>query len=99
MKKPRQPKYVLIDAEETNAEHPETFWIPEKAERESLPPGSIVKCIFQNKRDPAERMWVIVKEKLEDGTYRGELNNHPAFIQAKAGDDVFFSAKHVIQIH
>lgn len=101
MPKERKPRYTLLDAEQQNAEHPETFWIPEKADRQSLKPGQIVKCIFQGtkQKNPTERMWVIVHEVLPDGSYRGELNNHPTFIHAKAGDAVIFSAKHVIQIY
>lgn len=101
MPKPRKPRYTLVDGEQANAEHPDTFWMPEKTAREALRPGQIVKCIFQstNEKEPSERMWVLVHEKLPDGSYRGELNNHPTFIHAKAGDAVSFSAKHVIQIY
>jgi hypothetical protein len=42
-------------------------------------------------------MWVIVRLG-KDGHYVGELNNHPVGIDAKAGDEVRFDARHVLEL-
>jgi hypothetical protein len=66
-----------------------------------LGPGDIVKCAFEAPEGSdlgGERMWIIVKEVRDDGTYLGELNSHPMFIDAKAGDYVSFRPEHVIDI-
>jgi hypothetical protein len=48
--------------------------------------------------ESAERMWVIVKQKLSDG-YVGALDNIPATIQnLEAGEEFKFGPEHVIAI-
>lgn len=102
----------LASGERLHAEHPDTFWIPEREKRESLARGDAAKLIFEIEGDDpdtgaitigGERMWVIVAEKIGD-TYIGILDNQPASIEA--ADDVYltmgaevpFQAEHIIDI-
>jgi len=87
--------------------NPDTFEIPDEAQRRNLVGGDIVKLIFEIEvRDadlgPAsERMWVLVHDRAGP-YYVGELNNHPASSDEqdvlRAGDRVVFLPEHVISI-
>jgi hypothetical protein len=93
--------YTLGNGEEYHSKSPKIFWIPERSDREALGPGDMVKCVFEapeGSEAGGERMWVLVKEVRDDGTYRGELNSHPIIINAKTGDEVLFGPEHVIDI-
>jgi len=94
-----RPAYTLEDGEALHVSHPTTFWIPGEAERKSLKTGQIAKLIFKGNTHCCERMWVIVTEVKSDGSYVGQLDNHPTCIRAKAGDAVRFEPRHVINIH
>ena len=89
--------YTLVNVEDMNQKHPETFEILSRKERESVLIGDFVKCIFQGK-EGSERMWVIVQKDLGALRYEGELDNDPVFINAKCGDKVIFSPEHIAQI-
>lgn len=96
-------KYTLDDGEEIHREAPETFWIPNAAERGSLQPGQIVKLVFRIELDDdevhVERMWVQVKERNAAG-YVGELDNDPyCTTELRAGAVVLFEPRHVIDIY
>jgi len=98
--------WELEDGESRHVEAPATFEIPPLAERQSLKAGQIVKLVFRIAlRDKAgldsertERMWVTVGEPQGLG-YTGSLDNDayctPEF---KAGLQLFFEPRHVIQI-
>lgn len=89
---------------------PETFWIPEEAERRGLIAGDVVKLVFEIRLPDdksfgdvfGERMWVIVHGR-SGPYYVGELNNVPACSgeqdYLKAGDRVVFLPEHVIGIY
>lgn len=88
-------RYTLTDAEQRAAEHPLTFNIPTKQERENLLPGDFAKMIF----DERERMWVEVSAQTEDGGYHGCLDNNPIVVTyLRRGDVVTFYPKHVIEV-
>jgi hypothetical protein len=90
----------LVSAEECHAQNPERFWIPDKADRESLQPDDIVKVIFKTYTGDnitGERIWVIVTGRVGD-KYIGKLDNTPYIIAGKYGDQVYFRAEHVIDI-
>lgn len=97
--------YTLADAEKRHAAHPDTFFIPSASDRENLDTESTVKLIFEcgepdeDGFKQAERMWVQITERHEDGSYTGKLDNHPVFIEAKAGDVVKFEPRHIINIY
>lgn len=99
--------WTLEDGETIAAQYPDTFWIPEQAQREALQPGQVVKLIFRiavedeagNEEVHVERMWVIVTGR-EGTLYQGELDNQPYCTdEMNPGFPVCFEARHVINIH
>jgi uncharacterized protein YegJ (DUF2314 family) len=95
-------EYVLDNGEELNREHPDTFWIPLRDERENLLPGELVKLIFRislEEEQHVERMWVIVKERVANG-YIGVLDNDPyCTTELQSGEQIEFRPEHIIQIY
>lgn len=100
--------WCLEDGEACHAAAPETFWLPERQQRESLQPGDLAKLIFRMSVDnpdqdfvAVERMWVVVRERTSSG-YLGILDNEPNAIAENdefwLGTELPFSAKHVINI-
>jgi hypothetical protein len=90
----------LISAEECHARTPERFWIPDKADRDSLQPGDTAKVLFRTYTGDnigGERIWIEVAGRVGD-KYIGRLGNTPFIIAGKYGDRVYFRAKHVIDI-
>ena len=97
--------YELDNAEEIHREYPDSFWMPEKAIREALQPGNLVKLIFRMEETAGsddvsvERMWVEVTEK-KPSSYLGVLSNDPAGSECvKCGQLVRFQACHVIEVY
>ncbi|MGP9666400.1 toll/interleukin-1 receptor domain-containing protein [Halomonas sp. AOP22-C1-8] len=91
---------------------PETFYMPEEKERQTLNEGDIVKLIFiikvsEDPEDPdddgtfGERMWVIVTGR-NGPYYTGVLNNVPVTSDEQENlfleDEVIFLPEHVIDI-
>lgn len=95
-------EYTLDNGEELNQEFPETFVIPPREERENLLPGELVKLIFRitlEEEQHVERMWVLVKERKDNG-YIGKLDNDPyCTTEPRAGENVEFRPEHVIQVY
>lgn len=95
--------YSLIDGEQMNLEHPDTFWMPDLADRRALQRGDIVKLMFDPIGDGiTERMWVRVLEPMDaDGVIVGELDAVPVFDDKgiDIGDIVRFEPRHVIDIY
>ncbi|HEV7233637.1 MAG TPA: hypothetical protein VGN36_05280 [Sphingorhabdus sp.] len=99
--------WCLDDGEEYHQAAPETFWIPDLADREQLQPGDLVKLIFRIAVDDpeddvaVERMWVIVRERVAGG-YLGILDNEPSSIDENddfwLGTELPFQPRHVINI-
>ncbi|UVC08741.1 DUF2314 domain-containing protein [Rhizobium sp. TH2] len=99
--------WCLDDGEEINREYPDTFWIPDRKDREGLQPGDFAKLIFrisvENDEEPVvvERMWVVVSKRLPGG-YLGILDNDPDSIAENdslwSGVEIPFQAHHVINI-
>jgi hypothetical protein len=88
-----------MSAEECHAQSPETFWIPDRADRDSLQPGDVAKVIFKTYTGDVsgERIWIEVTGRVGD-KYTGRLGNKPFIIAGKYGDRVYFRAEHVIDI-
>ena len=92
--------YELDNAESLNNEYPDTFDIPLKELRDTLPIGTIVKLIFRmesrvnNSHEiKVERMWVKIIDK-EDGFYIGTLDNDPyADVYVKHEQTIYFESK------
>jgi hypothetical protein len=103
--------WELRSAEESHAQHPDTFWIPSREERENLQRGQAARLIFDIESiDDAgqvqlqgERMWVVVSERC-GGLYVGILDNQPASVEPGEkvylyfGAEVPFGPEHVIDI-
>lgn len=95
--------YTLLDAEAQAHLHPDTFHIPERAERAALGLGTYAKLCFQGSALPrpihGERMWVTVTGTTASGRYIGRLNNIPVFVPGLAlGDRIEFEPRHVLDI-
>lgn len=96
--------YRLVNGEDINREHPDTFFIPSRYERETVEPGQLVKLIFElvdsDDEDPsAERMWVMVKSR-DELVYLGALDNEPYSIpNLHAEDPVMFGPENIIDIY
>lgn len=89
----------LINAEERSSQNPSSFKIPSKESRDSIKEGDIVKLIFTNANNDAERMWVIVKE-AKNHKYKGTLDNDPTIIKnLHANDEINFGPEHIIDIY
>lgn len=99
----------LRSGENVNQENPEDFWIPPLEERLNLKKGDGVKLIFDfeafdengNLQIGGERMWVVVKEKIDD-FYLGILDNQPASIDEGFLDrnsEIYFKAEHIVDIN
>ncbi len=94
--------YILEDGEQQHEEFPDTFWIPPAEQRKRLQKDQLVKLLFRitaNGETQTERMWVIIEKKTSDG-YLGVLDNDPYCTdEMKAGLEVRFQPRHVIQIY
>ena len=97
----RNVTYRLADGEDLHAQAPRSFFIPPRAERETLQPGDYAKLLFEiidpAPSDPgAERMWVQVLGS-GGGRYVGALMNTPhAITTISVGDRVDFGPEHII---
>lgn len=95
-------EFRLDDGEAIQTDHPETFRIPSRMQRENLLPGELVKLILRIAVGPktdVERMWVIVKSRA-NGAYVGTLDNDPlCTTELKSGHEIKFGPEHVIQIY
>jgi hypothetical protein len=96
-------EFWLGNGELRNQQNPRTFFIPTRAERESVEPGDLVKLLFEvvNATDDmpsAERMWVKVTV-ADGGRYVGELDNEPAALQSIGpGSRIEFGPEHIISL-
>lgn len=94
--------WTIEDADPIAAQYPYTFYKPSRDLIAGVRPGEAVKLIFRfTSDDPeapaAERMWVLVDERLPDGSFRGRLNNEPRHIaDLKFDDPVSFQPCHII---
>jgi hypothetical protein len=100
--------WALLSAEERHAQHPDTFHIPPRSEREALSPGDAAQLLFDIETKEGERvidrgvdrMWVIVKRR-KGNLYTGVLDSDPGRAEGlslREGVEVVFSAEHVIAI-
>jgi hypothetical protein len=94
----------LENVEETAKQYPDSFFIPPIEERKSQKRGDSVRLHFHIKNpqegEPrAERMWVKIKQEMGlFRSYKGELENAPAYIEdLNPGDLITFKACHIAQ--
>ena len=102
--------WQLDSGEARHAASPDTFWIPERSEREQLHRGQAARLLFELEGEGekgvervVERMWVIVAERVDQG-YIGILDNQPASLEPAPhvylteGAEIPFWPEHVIDI-
>ena len=100
--------WTLLSGEARHAADPQTFWIPNRRERESLSPGDAAQLLFDIETREAgrvvdrgvDRMWVIVKSRVGD-LYCGVLDSDPGRAEGLSlhpGIEVTFAPEHVIAI-
>jgi hypothetical protein len=93
--------FRLANAEARHRQYPRSFFIPDRAERESLRPGDLVRLHFEivsprPGQPEAERMWVEVTGRDAAG-YVGVLTNVPVVITTIGpGGTVRFGPEHVM---
>lgn len=96
--------YLLTSGVELHEKHPDTFWIPDKEEKDSVRPGDCVKLIFSDGPGlpGAERMWVKVTSIVvtREGTesLKGTLANVPLSLPLAVGDPIEFGPEHIIAV-
>ena len=94
--------WSLDDVSDRPKESKYTFYLPSKTVLKNLKIGDGVKLVFNcdvenDKGWSAERMWVRITKKSILG-YEGFLDNDPYYIpDIKAGDNIRFKSKHIIQ--
>ena len=94
--------WTLRDSSETAREFKYTFYKPSELEISQVNSGENVKLIFDFVSDDpdapeAERMWVIVDQIGQDGTFVGSLDNTPRWIKdLQPGDTIEFDSRHII---
>ena len=100
--------WTLISALTCHRANPDSFEIPSKTAREQLQPGDAVKLLFDIETKESgklidrgiDRMWVIVKCRMESG-YVGVLDNDPGAaenLRLRESDTIIFRPEHVAAI-
>jgi hypothetical protein len=98
--------WSLANADDMNARHPRSFFVPPVARRRALRPGELVRLEFRygphadrEEEGHIERMWVEVLDQQADGHTHGRLRNRPIRLTAiEIGDVVDFEPEHVLSI-
>lgn len=100
--------WCLESGDAYHAAAPNTFWIPDRISRETLQPGDLAKLIFRISIDDPdepialERMWVLVRERIEGVGYLGILDNDPSAVAENeefwSGVELPFAPHHIINI-
>jgi hypothetical protein len=104
--------WELKNGEDSHAESPATFWLPELEKRKNLKRGDAAKLMFAIECESedgsiliqTERMYVIVSE-ICASQYIGILDHQPVCVEKGNqsvylcfGAEIAFSAEHVIDI-
>ena len=100
--------WTLVSAEIRHNEHPESFRIPARIERESLRTADAAKLLFDIETREAgrvidrgvDRLWVIVKGRAGIH-YVGVLDSDPGIAPGMAlrpGTEVVFGPEHIIDV-
>jgi hypothetical protein len=100
--------WTLVSAEVRHNEHPDSFRIPDRIERESLRTGDAAKLLFDIETREAgraidrgvDRLWVIVKRRAGIH-YVGVLDSDPGIAQGltlRPGTEVLFGPEHIIDL-
>lgn len=101
-------RWELFSGVVRHRDSPDTFWIPDEDDRDSVTIGDLVKLIFEydieaTEEDPhtAERMWVRITDRI-DQFYIGSLDNEPIvardYHKLAVGSRIVFLSEHIIDI-
>lgn len=103
--------YTLEDVEVMSILYPDTFHIPDAADRSAIKVGEYVKVIFKYGEPvttmvgviDSERIWVMVTSRKENVSelkveYEGTLANVPLNKMLKHGDKVSFTNNDISQV-
>lgn len=94
----RKDNYILEDISKLATEIVFDYPIPTKQEKENLTKGDLVKLVFLDKENFAERMWVEFIEK-ENGLLKGILSNDALENEfLKYGKKLYFHPNHIFEI-
>ena len=100
--------WTLVSAEVRHNEHPDSFRIPDRADRENLRAGDAATLLFDIETREAgevidrgvDRMWVIVKRRV-GSQYIGVLDNDPGIadgLKLRPGTELLFGPEHIIDL-
>jgi len=89
--------YFLVNCQEMNENHPDSFEIPPINDIKELRVGDFARLIFENEQKEGERMWVQITEIDKDSwLFEGKLTNKPIVIVNLEEDDIVrFGTRHV----
>lgn len=96
----------LVDVEEMNRQHPETFYIRSEDERTTLQVGDFAKVVLGFERKPngctGERPWIWIHHVSSVGgriRYTGTIANVLTELESlREGDRVVFGPEHVADV-
>lgn len=91
---------TMIDGVEMNRQFPDTFQIPDEADRCSLSVGDFAK-IGLTCAEGGERFWVKIARiegEKDAPIYFGAVDNHLVVFDIPVGEEIEFDADHVLQI-
>ena len=90
-------RYQIRDPRPTREANPWSFYMPCEARQNAVSVGDHAQVIFENEEGQAERMWVAITEATNDRLI-GNLDNNPAFLAMKHGEEVEFERFAIIDI-
>jgi hypothetical protein len=91
-------RWYLESGVELNRAYPESFWIPDEADKQAIAPGATVRLFFSVRDGWSERMWVRVVA-VNGKNIIGTLGNQPVGIpRLDYGKKIKFRREHIIDI-
>lgn len=99
--------FKLQDCIAQNKDHPSTFHIPDAEDITRLKVGDLAKIVFlydEKVHTPhgvpvsSERMWIKITE-INNGEFKGELDNEPNNKKLSLGMDIKFETKHICNVY
>lgn len=91
--------YKLVNAVKRAAEHPDTFHIPNIAERHSIQPGDSLKVAMEDRtgENPSERFWVKVR-RFDNLRIIAAVDNVLLFVPFELGELIEIAPEHIMDI-
>jgi hypothetical protein len=89
-----KPKQIdLVDGVKMNNDHPSSFYIPSKDDKDLLNIGRLVKV-----SNGKERFWVEIESFISDDLMVGKIKNILLFGNYNYNNRIYFEKNHVIEI-